>query len=166
MVGKLFPSSPYVNIAPSCMAPGHAPAFLAYERLPGGWYGVAMEYVANAVPVTLHMNISAHFERWKTGLQRLVAAFHSQGFVHGDLHDANIEGEVSYPNSTLNPELFFEAQPSEDLKITQEDDRRILQRTLAKILAHISYPYYTDNYITEQEFNSLPPRLQEKAKRV
>jgi hypothetical protein len=53
-----------------CAASGHAPALLGYERLPGGWYGIAMEYVVNAVPITLHEQIPVHFQRWKKDLQR------------------------------------------------------------------------------------------------
>ncbi|KIM52791.1 hypothetical protein SCLCIDRAFT_61473, partial [Scleroderma citrinum Foug A] len=34
----------YPELHGICAISGHAPALLAYERLPGGWYGVAMEY--------------------------------------------------------------------------------------------------------------------------
>lgn len=114
-----------------------------------------MEYVSDAVPVTMHDCIPEHFERWKTQLQGLVAKFHDQGFVHGDLRDANIlsgdggcvklvdfdwggrDGEVSYPTSRLHPELT-DGRSSEDLKITKADDLRILGDTLAKMSAKIS----------------------------
>ena len=139
-----------------CALSGHAPSLLAYERLPGSWYGVAMEYVSDAVPVTMHDCIPEHFERWKTQLQGLVAKFHDQGFVHGDLRDANIlsgdggcvklvdfdwggrDGEVSYPTSRLHPELT-DGRSSEDLRITKADDLRILGDTLAKMSAKISH---------------------------
>ena len=80
---------------------------------------------------------------------KLVHRFHSQGFVHGDLRDANIlienDGimklvdfdwggevdQVSYPTPTLNRELL-DGRVSEDLKITKADDLRILQNTLVK----------------------------------
>jgi len=105
---------------------GRAPALLAHQYLPGGWIGVAMEYIPDAVPITLHKSISKHFELWKTDLQDLVTAFHNEGFVHGDLRDASgndghvkvidfdwggKDGEVSYPTPKLNRELL-EGRPS------------------------------------------------------
>ncbi|KAF8659517.1 hypothetical protein AX16_001816 [Volvariella volvacea WC 439] len=137
-----------------CAASGHAPTLLAYQRLPGGWYGVAMEYAADAVPITLHKSISEHLERWETDLRGLVAEFHNKGFVHGDLRDANIiigndghvilidfdwggrDGEVSYPTPMLNPELV-EGRSPKGLGITKEDDSRILENTLVKTSAKI-----------------------------
>jgi hypothetical protein len=137
-----------------CASSGHAPTLLAYERLPGGWHGVAMEYVADAVPITQHRHISKHFENWKTVLQELVAMFHNRDFVHGDLRDANIisgddgrvqivdfdwggrVGEVSYPTPKLNAELV-DGRSLEDLRITKADDLRILANTLAKTLAQV-----------------------------
>ncbi|TFK76225.1 hypothetical protein BDN72DRAFT_830767 [Pluteus cervinus] len=140
-----------------CAASGHAPALLAYERLPGGLYGVAMEDALDAVPINKHNRISEHFEGWKTDLWELVAKFHDQDFVHGDLRDANIlsgddgcvklvdfdwggkDGEVLYPTPSLNPELL-EGRSSESLVITRADDLRILENTLAKTLAQIGSP--------------------------
>ena len=133
-----------------CAKAGHAPALLAYQCLPGGWHGVAMDFEADAVPITHHSHISEHLERWETDLNNLVLHFHDQGFVHGDLRDANIlsgnhgtvklvdfdwggeEGNVWYPMPTLNHELLV-GRVSEDLKITKGDDLRILKNTLAKV---------------------------------
>jgi len=81
----------------------------------------------------------------------LMDAFHKRDFVHGDLRDANIickndsvmlidfdwggkEGEVSYPTSNLNAELL-QGRVSGDLRVTKEDDRRVLKNTLAKLMA-------------------------------
>ena len=132
-----------------CAQAGHAPALLAYQCLPGGWHGVAMDFEVDAVPITDHGHISEHLERWKTDLWKLVHHFHSQGFVHGDLRDANIlignDGtvklvdfdwggevdQVSYPTPMLNRELL-DGRVSEDLKITKADDLRVLQNTLVK----------------------------------
>ena len=132
-----------------CAKAGHAPALLAYQRLPGGWHGIAMDFEADTVPITHHSHISEHLERWETDLNNLIGHFHGQGFVHGDLRDANIligndgtvklvdfdwggeEGEVWYPMPTLNDELLV-GRVSEDLKITKGDDLRILGNTLAK----------------------------------
>lgn len=96
--------------------------------------------------------------RWVTDLQELVAKFHDQGFVHGDLRDANIlsgddgcvklvdfdwggrDGEVSYPTPNLNPELI-EGRSSDGLRITKEDDLRILMNMLVKTSAQILRPH-------------------------
>jgi serine/threonine protein kinase len=120
-----------------CASSGHAPALLGYERLPGSWY-VEMEYVANAVPITLHGQIPVRFQRWEKDLRRLISEFHDRGLVHGDLRDANIisgddgyvklvdfdwggkDGEVSYPTPNLNPDLT-KGRSSEGLRITKAD---------------------------------------------
>jgi len=130
-----------------CASSGHAPALLGYERLPGSWYGVAMEYMANAVPITLHGQLPVHFQRWEKDLRRLISEFHNRGLVHGDLRDANIisgddgcmkivdfdwggkDGEVSYPTPNLNPDLT-KGRSSEGLRITKADGLRILSDTL------------------------------------
>jgi hypothetical protein len=64
-----------------CAASGHAPALLGYERLPGGWYGIAMEYVANAVPITMHEQIPVHFHHWEKDLRQLISEFHDRGLA-------------------------------------------------------------------------------------
>ncbi|KAF9003645.1 hypothetical protein BDQ17DRAFT_1409037 [Cyathus striatus] len=132
-------------------SPSHAPKLLAYQRVPGGWYGIAMEYLVDAVPIFMHEHIAEHVKAWKSDLKKLVAEFHNQGFVHGDLRDANIisghdgrvqlvdfdwggkDGEVSYPVFRLNPELT-EGRTSQDLIIRMADDIRILDRTLEKLI--------------------------------
>ncbi|KIM52792.1 hypothetical protein SCLCIDRAFT_63065, partial [Scleroderma citrinum Foug A] len=71
---------------------------------------------------------------------------HNEGFVHGDLRDANIlsgddgcvklvdfdwggrDGEVSYPTPRLNRELV-DGRSSEGLRIMKADDLRILNNT-------------------------------------
>ena len=67
-----------------CARSGHALALLAYERLPGSWYGLTMEYVADAVLVTKYRRISKYFEQWKIDLHRLVAKFHDAGWHQGN----------------------------------------------------------------------------------
>lgn len=44
----------------------HALASLAYECLPGGWYGIPMEYEAEAVSITAHEPIPTRLAHWKT----------------------------------------------------------------------------------------------------
>ncbi|KAF8989086.1 hypothetical protein BDQ17DRAFT_1434673 [Cyathus striatus] len=138
-----------------CAEAGHAPELLAYEYLPGGWFGVAMEELG-AVPISLHKHIADHFSNWERDLNKLVAEFHSKGYVHGDLRDANIisgedgcvklvdfdwagrDGLVSYPIVRLNPELL-DGRASRDRIIRKEDDMRILRATLAKVARMMYY---------------------------
>jgi serine/threonine protein kinase len=132
-----------------CANSGHAPRILAFERLPGGWFAVAMEYIESGVPITHSSLLPAHRDRWMAELRGLMHSFHEKGFVHGDLRDANIickndsvmlidfdwggkEGEVFYPTSNLNDELL-QGRVSGDLRITKEDDRRVLTNTLARL---------------------------------
>jgi RIO-like serine/threonine protein kinase len=134
-----------------CAKAGHAPPILAFERLPGGWFALAMEYIESGVPITHSSLLTAHRSHWMAELQGLMDSFHTKDLVHGDLQDANIickndsvmlidfdwggkEGEVSYPTSNLNAELL-EDRVSDDLRITKEDDRRVLKNTLAKLVA-------------------------------
>jgi hypothetical protein len=132
-----------------CAKSGHAPQILAFERLPGGWYAVAMEYIESGVPITHSTLLPAHRDRWAKELQNLMHNFHAEGLVHGDLRAANIlcredsvvvidfdwggeDGEVFYPTANLNNELQ-EGRVFNDLRIRQEDDRRVLSNTLAQL---------------------------------
>ena len=75
--------------------------------------------------------------------------FHAKNLVHGDLRDENLickgdsvmlidfdwggeVGEASYPPLDLSPELL-EDRASDDLRITKDDDVRILGKTLNKL---------------------------------
>ncbi|KAJ2932852.1 hypothetical protein H1R20_g4247, partial [Candolleomyces eurysporus] len=125
-----------------CFKKGHAPRILGFERLPGGWYGIAMEYLSGASPVQ-----SAQLE---PRLTELVNGFHEEGLVHGDLRDVNIlsagdhqfwlidfdwggkDEEVEYPTSNLNLELTI-GRTCDDWKIRRQDDIRILRNTLDKL---------------------------------
>lgn len=130
-----------------CTGLGHAPQIFAFERLPGGWYAIAMEYIDSGLPIT-HAT-AAHQGCWTKELEDVVARFHSEGLVHGDLRDANIlckgdlmmiidfdwggkEGEAFYPTANLNQELL-EGRISDNFRITKEDDTRVLRKTLAKL---------------------------------
>ncbi|KAI9438257.1 hypothetical protein H4582DRAFT_2129245 [Lactarius indigo] len=131
-----------------CAKAGHAPLILGYERLPGGWYAVAMEYVESGTSITNSDLLASHRDRWMKDLRRLMDNFHEADLVHGDLRDANIickgesvmlvdfdwggkVGEASFPTLNLNPELL-EGRVSESLRITKDDDVRVLTRTLEK----------------------------------
>jgi hypothetical protein len=137
-----------------CANSGHAPQILAFERLPGGWYAVAMEYIEPGFSIVRSPLLHAHQDRWAEELKCLVYNMHSKGLVHGDLRDANIlckgdsvmlvdfdwggkDGEVFYPTGNLNDELREGRASNNNLRITKEDDRRVLGRTLAKISIYV-----------------------------
>ncbi|KAH9077692.1 hypothetical protein EDB83DRAFT_2548709 [Lactarius deliciosus] len=128
-----------------CAKAGHAPSILGYERLPGGWFGVAMEYVKPDTSITE----STHRVRWKQELENLMESFYAKNLVHGDLRDVNIicrgdsvmlldfdwggkVGEASYPTLALNPELL-DGRVTDDLMISISDDTRVLRKTLDKL---------------------------------
>ena len=132
-----------------CAKEGHAPSILGYEQLPGGWFAVAMEYVEGSISITHSDLLTRHRDRWTEELTHLVKRFHAEDFVHGDLRDANIlckddtvmlidfdwggrVGEATYPTLDLIPELL-EGRTSNGLKITKDDDVRVLRNTLDKL---------------------------------
>ncbi|KAH9039991.1 hypothetical protein EDB84DRAFT_1559955 [Lactarius hengduanensis] len=122
-----------------CAEAGHAPLILGYERLPGGWYAVAMEYIESGVSITNSELLTSHRDHWMMELRQLMNNFHAADLVHGDLRDTNIlckgksvmlvdfdwggtVGKASYPTLDLNPELLKD-RASESLMITKGDDR-------------------------------------------
>lgn len=128
-----------------CAKAGHAPSILGYQRLPGGWFAVAMEYVKPDTSIAE----STHRVRWKQELENLMKSFHAENLVHGDLRDANIicrgdsvmlvdfdwggkVGEASYPTLALNSELL-DGRVTDDLMISISDDVRVLRKTLDKL---------------------------------
>ena len=122
---------------------------------------MAMRYVENAVPINLSPLLPIHRERWKAELQTLMDEFRHNNLVHGDLRCPNIvcegesvmlldfdwggrDGVVSYPTWKLNDELSV-GRVSEDLKITKDDDRRVLANTLNSLGGSYvaSHPIYS-----------------------
>jgi hypothetical protein len=107
-----------------------------------------MRYVESAVPIT-HATAPTHRQLWKDQLRTLVNNFHDQNLLHGDLRGPNIacegqsvmlldfdwggkEGEACYPTWRLNDELLA-GRVSEDLRITKDDDLRVLTNTLNQL---------------------------------
>ena len=101
-----------------CAARNCAPQLLAFERLPGGWYAIAMEFHSKAVRVDHSPLLAAHGEIWMKNMDDIVKAFHEHGFVHGDLRPPNSivdeeklllidfdwggkEGEAKFPDAKL-----------------------------------------------------------------
>lgn len=138
-----------IDLHSFCAKAGHAPLILGYGRLPGGWYAVAMEYVRPGTSITKSDLCTTQGDRWTEELESLVAGFHAEELVHGDLRDANIickgdsvvlvdfdwggkVGKVSYPTLELNPELL-KGRTSDSLEITKDDDMRVLTKTLSKL---------------------------------
>lgn len=145
-----------------CSERGRAPKLLGFQRLPGGWFAIAMEYLSDAigiaqVPFSDHWidgilcdkaQLLAHF---KSELTELVDGFHKEGFVHGDLRCANIlsnksgdevwlidfdwggrDGEAHYPIWNLNKDLQT-GRLSKTLDISKKDDTRILRAALRQL---------------------------------
>jgi tRNA A-37 threonylcarbamoyl transferase component Bud32 len=115
------------------------------------WCAVAMEYIENAVPITLSSNLSTKRDLWMAELQCLMNDFHKMDLVHGDLRDVNIickedswmlidfdwggkDGKVSYPTLNLNDDLLW-GRNSDSPIIRKEDDKRVLGNTLAKLIS-------------------------------
>lgn len=141
-----------------CFEQGNAPKLLGFQRLPGGWYAIAMEYLSHTEGIAM-LPFSDYWRDtpwdWTTALAHcekvlteLVDGFHEKGLVHGDLRGANIlcdesgktiwlidfdwggcDGKVQYPTWDLNEDLRT-GRHSKTLDISKEDDNRVLRTTL------------------------------------
>jgi serine/threonine protein kinase len=68
-----------------------APRLFGFQRLPGGWFVVVMEYLEKFDPLQLQVEDGAAFTSELEGeLLALVHEMHDQNLVHGDLREANI----------------------------------------------------------------------------
>ncbi|KAH9041965.1 hypothetical protein EDB84DRAFT_1473900 [Lactarius hengduanensis] len=131
-----------------CARRGHAPTILGFGSIPGGWYVTAMVYISSSMSPSQSSLRGRLRDKWDNDLRELVKAFHDEGLVHGDLREPNMVcsgedvmlldfdwggrvGEASYPCAWLNPELL-DGRESDNLRITKEDDNRILRNTLAR----------------------------------
>ena len=129
-----------------CAGRGLAPELLGFERLPGGWFAVAMKKIWNAEPLKIE---SLQIDTWKRDIRKLVDAFHEEGLVHGDLRPPNFiftvaippkmllidfdwggkAGEVCFPRGKLVKGLRGDGRYCLDQPITREDDNRVLLET-------------------------------------
>ncbi|KAI6094093.1 hypothetical protein F5141DRAFT_1017916, partial [Pisolithus sp. B1] len=131
-----------------CADRRYAPALLGFEKLPGGFFCVAMDLVQPALPISHSLYTDKH-PTWAGQLRDLVESFHAEGLVHGDLRAPNIicnrngvklidfdwgrkQGEASYPDGPLNTVLTI-GRDNADLKITKGDDLRVLDSTLKSL---------------------------------
>lgn len=62
-----------------CASIGHAPQLLAFETLPGGWFGIAMEYFPLARRIIDSDNVATYGPKWLKNIDDIVSKFHSQG---------------------------------------------------------------------------------------
>lgn len=134
-----------------CASQGRAPQLLGYSTIPGGWHVVVMERIEHR-DMNLQSYAPKHIRKWSKDLESLVSGFHNEGWVHGDLRDANLivsdenptqvmlvdfdwggkDGAVYYPTALLHEELEKPGRQG-DLSITKEDDERVLAFTLNKL---------------------------------
>jgi hypothetical protein len=126
-----------------CASIKHAPELLAFERLPGGWFGVAMGYFPSADRILESKSLCEYGESWLKDIDNVVEKFHAQGYVHGDLRPPNFivngdklllidfdwggnEGEATFPRKRLH---FILRDNRRETQITREQDERVKEYT-------------------------------------
>lgn len=142
-----------------------APQLLGYEKLPGGWIGLAMEKIDT--DDVMEIKSFPELDRWKRDIRQLVDEFHKEDLVHGDLRLANFiftkesprrmllvdfdwggkEEEVKFPCGKLNEQLYAEPEEQRgrlpvDRPIKKGDDDRVLAvmfEELDKIAANATH---------------------------
>ena len=72
-----------------CAEHGYSPKLLAYESLPGGWIGMAMEFVASACYFMESKLSQECRQQWLDEMDKMVGKMHGAGYVHGDLRPPN-----------------------------------------------------------------------------
>jgi hypothetical protein len=73
-----------------CASLALAPPLLGFEKLAGDWFMVVMEYMNDYVALSTledRVSISKQLPQMVTDL---VASFHAQNFVHGDIRDSDL----------------------------------------------------------------------------
>jgi len=130
-----------------CADQNYSPKLLAYERLPGDWIGVAMEFVASACHFFESKFIQECGRRWLEEMDKMVAAIHGAGYVHGDLRPPNFvvdgkklllidfdwggnEGDAMFPDIELQRIIRIDRN---DTMITKEHDQRVLVHMKAEL---------------------------------
>ena len=137
-----------------CHSIGHAPELFAFEKLPGGWYGIAMEYFPLARRILESQSLSDHGEKWLKDIDNLVTKFHAQDYVHGDLRPPNFivdgetlvlvdfdwggkETEAKFPQARLHSILRGSRS---ETRITKENDQRVVEYTKNEIRRKLARP--------------------------
>ena len=70
-----------------CASRGFAPALRGFQRLPGGWYMVVMDFLGPAYQDLHDSTVKASYSE---ELHNKIVYLHQAGFMHGDLRDTNI----------------------------------------------------------------------------
>ena len=70
-----------------CSLLGFAPALRSFERIPGRWYIVVMDFIDDEYHDLVTSPAKASFE---SEVRAKVDNLHEAGFVHGDIRSANI----------------------------------------------------------------------------
>ncbi|KAI6113733.1 hypothetical protein EDD16DRAFT_1709361 [Pisolithus croceorrhizus] len=160
-----------------CADRGYAPALLGFEKFPGGFFCVAMDFVQPAVPISRSLYTDKR-PTWAGQLRDLVESFHAEGLVHGDLQAPNIicnrngvklidfdwgrkEGEASYPDGPLNT-VLTNGRDNADLKITKGDDLRVLDSTLKSLEMSLGSSGY--NFVVT--WTTVPAKLARRYKEI
>jgi serine/threonine protein kinase len=140
-----------------CASSGFAPKLFAFEELPGGWFGIAMEYFPSALRIAESPGLVDHGDAWLTKMDEIVEKFHKNGYVHGDLRPPNFiadgerlllidfdwggkEGEATFPDTRILPVLRKDRgdmlikrhHDTNVLAYTKQEIRKIMGRTLER----------------------------------
>jgi serine/threonine protein kinase len=136
-----------------CAGKGLAPKLLGFDRLPGGWFALAMEKIDT---VDLAHVESSRLDVCKQEIRDLVRDFHAKGLVHGDLRPPNFIFTKGSPTRMLlvdfdwggkEKEVFFpcgqladglrgmdnDRHDRLDQPIKKEDDERVLEMTFKRM---------------------------------
>ncbi|KAF5368670.1 hypothetical protein D9757_010208 [Collybiopsis confluens] len=130
---------------------GLAPALLGYSKLTGGWWMAAMELLHEGFQSCAKIGVN---RSCKSVIGSSIRAFHSMGFVHGDLRASNIlvrryddqwecrlidfdwagyNGQVKYPYGVYRTSSMFRPMANMDqLPITVEHDEATLANMLTE----------------------------------
>lgn len=81
-----------------------APLLLGFEKLPGNWLMVVMEYMKDYKPFSIFDDPASISTQLRQIVKELVASFHAQKLVHGDIRDTNLLVRVE--DGTLKTKLI------------------------------------------------------------
>jgi hypothetical protein len=70
-----------------CSSLGFAPTLKGFERIPGGWYIVVMDFIEDEYH---NLETSPDKASFESEVRVSVESLHEAGFVHGDIRSANI----------------------------------------------------------------------------
>jgi Lipopolysaccharide kinase (Kdo/WaaP) family len=90
-----------VDAHAKCATISAAPALRGYEKLPGGWFMVVMDFLDEES----YEHVSTSHDSRFPAIQAAIEQFHQAGFVHGDLRGANIlvrKGDGPLPIAILD----------------------------------------------------------------